>query len=490
MTPTSTLPDSLRSEPLTDIAKCPICVDLDGTLLKTDTLYESLLRLLSKKPLALVNLPFWMAQGRAKLKHEIEKHARLDAASLPMNQDLLDYLRGQQALGRPIFLYSAADSSIVQRVADHFGIFSGCRGSTRAINLKGSQKLSAIRDDLGDQFVYAGDSRADLPIWTSARAAILIGGAVRLTKLLPSGLPIEASFPGSPAGWRDWMAALRCHQWVKNFLIFAPALLSGAVPSLETAAVLALGFAVFCLISSSTYIINDLLDLESDRAHPYKRNRPFAAGTLSIHTGVVISLALMAASTLALFLMPVLFSLAAIAYLGLTLAYSAGLKRRAPFDVVALACLFTLRIFAGMAFTTEPVSPWFLTFSLFFFLGLAFVKRYTELAKAAGNGQAELAHRGYQTTDLPIVASSGAASSLGSLLVFVTYLVNEKFPQDVYADPMWLWFIVPVLLCWTLRMWFIAIRGEMHDDPIVFSLKDRVSWFFVFLSCVFIGLSW
>jgi 4-hydroxybenzoate polyprenyltransferase len=267
-------------------------------------------------------------------------------------------------------------------------------------------------------------------------------------------------------------------------------LLSGAIPTLETACLLVLGFIIFCLISSSTYIVNDLLDLESDRAHISKRRRPFASGVLSIHAGGVASLTLLLAAGLALIWTPLLFSLTAIAYLGLTLAYSVSLKRQAPFDVVALACLFTLRIFAGMAFVSEPVSPWFLTFSLFFFLGLAFVKRYAELAKAAIDGRTELVHRGYQTSDLPIVASSGAASSLGSLLVFVTYLVNEKFPQDVYSDPMWLWFIVPILLCWTLRMWFVTMRGEMHDDPIVFSLKDSTSWFFVLLSCAFIALSW
>ncbi len=465
-------------------------MDMDGTLLRTDTLYEGFLRLLAKNPFAAFKIPFWMAHGKARLKNEIEDRTRIDAALLPENHELVSYLRDQKDLGRRLFLYSAASAPIVERVAKHFGIFSGCRGSTRIVNLKGNSKLSAIRQDLGDDFVYAGDSRADLLIWKCAQAAILIGSAVRFTNRLPDNVPVEASFPDTSPKYRDWLAALRCHQWIKNSLLFAPALLSGTWPDLSTSLLLVLGFVIFCLISSSTYIFNDLLDLESDRAHPSKRHRPFAAGKLPIHQGIIASLMLLSASAIAISWMPLLFTLAAIAYLGLTLAYSVRLKQHAPFDVVALSCLFTIRILAGMAFIAEPISPWFLTFSMFFFLGLAFVKRYTELSQATEKGQSGLVHRGYRAADLPLVASSGAASSLGSLFVFVTYLVNEKFPQQVYSDPMWLWFIIPILLCWTLRMWFITIRGEMHDDPIVFALRDGTSWSFVFISCLFIFLSW
>lgn len=469
----------------------PICVNLDGTLFKTDTLYEGLMRLFAKSPFKLLRVPLWIILGKARLKSEIERETRLDTASLPKNDDLIQYLDGQRRTGRQIFLYSGANHSIVERVAKQFDFFTGCRGSSTIINLRGSQKLAAIRKDLGDNFVYAGDSKADLPIWRHACAAILIGEAARFAKNLPANVPVEASFPSASRQWRDWILAIRAPQWVKNTLLFAPILLSGQLPSVDTALYALLGFIAFCLIASGTYIFNDLLDLENDRDHPTKRNRPFAAGRLPIRQGINVSLVLLlTAAIIIVALMQPLFATAALAYLLLTIGYSAGLKRCGPIDVVVLSCLFTVRILAGMAFVNEPISLWFLTFSMFFFLGLAFIKRHAELSVAEGQGRSCLDHRGYRVADLPIVASAGSASSLGSLLIFVTYLVNEKFPQEVYKDPLWLWLITPILLAWTLRAWFITIRGEMHEDPIVFALKDQLSWTLALVSLFLITLAW
>lgn len=489
ISPPSTTP--FPSATLSADAGPPICVDLDGTLLKTDTLYEGFMRLLAKRPFRLLRLPLWMLLGKARLKSEIERETRLDTASLPKNDDLIRYLDGQRRNGRQIFLYSGANQSIVERVAEQFDFFAGCRGSSTVVNLKGSQKLAAIRNDLGDKFVYAGDSKADLPIWHQACAAILIGKAARFAPDLPAHVPIEASFPESKGQGRDWLLAMRAHQWVKNILLFAPLLLSGHLPSSETIVSVLFGFIAFSLIASATYIFNDLLDLDSDRDHPTKRNRPFAAGRLPILQGLKVSLSLLLVTLVAtLMFMPPLFAAAAFAYLLLTAGYSAGLKRCGPIDVVVLSCLFTVRILAGMAFVSEPISLWFLTFAIFFFLGLALIKRHAELSVAAGRGRSELSHRGYRVADLPIVASTGAASSLGSLLIFVTYLINEKFPQEIYQEPIWLWLITPILLAWTLRAWFITIRGEMHDDPIVFALKDRLSWALAFVSLFLITLAW
>ncbi len=473
------------------VAGLPICVDLDGTLLKTDTLFECLMCLLSRKPFAILWVPFWTFFGKARLKSELERAVKLDTTLLPKNDALIRYLTDQWQTGRKIFLYSAANQSIVDRVAKQFEFFAGCRGSSHCVNLKGVNKLHAIRGDLGGNFIYAGDSKVDLPIWREARGAILTGKAAQFTKRLPNNVPIEASFPNVSRHWRDWFQAIRVHQSIKNALLFAPLLFSGKLPSIEILSLLLLGFIAFSFSASATYIINDLLDLESDRDHPTKRNRPFAAGRLSILQGLIASLVLLVISfVVTTALMPSMFAFAITAYLVLTIAYSARLKRSGPIDVVILSCLFTIRILAGMAFLDEPISLWFLTFSLFFFLGLAFIKRHAELSLAASRGRAGLAHRGYRVADLPIVASSGAACSLSSLLIFVIYLVNEKFPQDVYKDPIWLWCITPILLTWTLRVWFKTIRGEMHDDPIVFALKDRPSWILGLVSLCFIVMAW
>ena len=426
----------------------PVCVDLDGTILRTDLLHEQLLALMRQRPSVL----------------------------LP----LLAYLTRERAEGREIALLSAADDALAQAFAARLGLFAWAKGSDGRLNLAGREKLAAIRARYPGPFAYAGDARADLPVWGESAAAIVAGGACRWLGKVERLAPVEASFPYRPAGLpgraRAWLKALRPHQWAKNLLLFVPVLLAGPLAGPADFLEAALGFAIFGLLASAGYVINDLLDLEADRRHRTKRLRPFAAGELSIREGALgAALAIVAAAGLTA-LMPTAFVPAAAAYGAGTLAYSLWLKRQPLADVLTLAGLFTLRVFAGAMVLAAPHSFWLLTFSMFLFLSLALVKRYAELAELArGRAAGVVPGRGYGVAELPLLLSVGAASGVAANVVFVTYLLEERFPSGLYARPGWLWLVFPFLTYWLLRLWRLAVHGRMSEDPVLFALKDRLS---------------
>ncbi|MEQ8968608.1 MAG: UbiA family prenyltransferase [Azospirillaceae bacterium] len=450
-----------------------LCVDLDGTLVLSDTMMESILLVLRRRPWAIVTLALWLLAGRASFKRRVAARATPDPALLPYNAPLLAYLRAEKARGRTVALYSASDQRVVDAIAAHLGLFDAAHGSDGRTNLSGRNKLAAMRADYPDGFVYAGnDPRADRPVFAGADGAVLAGRPERLSRGLPGAVPVEAVFEVRPMGVRDWIKALRLHQWSKNTLVFAPLVLAGHEITAGDAWAALRGFLAFGAIASATYLVNDLLDIEADRRHPTKRRRPFASGRLSVPVGLVavavpVALALALTATL-----PGLFAEALAGYVVLSLTYSLGLKRVPPVDVVALAGLFTIRILAGMSFGPQPVSFWFLTFAMFFFLGLANVKRYTELDMERRRGADRVADRGYRVADMPMVAAAGQAAGVGAMLVFVIYLINEKFPGEIYGQPTFLWFIVPILLVWQQRVWLLTGRGEMRDDPIAFAIRD------------------
>jgi 4-hydroxybenzoate polyprenyltransferase len=472
-------------------SSAPLCVDLDGTLVKTDTLIDSVLALARQNPRAILSIPGWLAQGKAAFKQHVTHAVTLDVATLPYNEPLLRYLFHQHAAGRPIFLATAADRSLADRIAQHHPIFQDVLASDGSHNLAGDNKLQAFRQRFGEDFCYIGNARPDLPILSSciepmvANPTSSLMAGLRAAKVTPAHI-----FRDQQPPLRAWLKAIRLHQWAKNVLIFLPFLLAhawnlpGAIGS--TIAVL-LAFLSFGLCASATYIVNDLLDIEADRRHHSKRRRPFAAGNLSALSGVgVIVLFLLVSAALALSLpiiaghfgvVPGLTSHSFFAWLILyaitTTAYSLALKRVVLVDVVVLAGLYTVRIFAGGAAGSVDVSKWLGGFSVFFFLSLAFVKRFAELESLVQRDKAPTNGRGYLLDDIEQLRAFGTSAAYASVVVLLVYISN--LDTHLYHYPGRLWLMLPVMLLWISQLWLLASRGELNEDPVVYAITDKRS---------------
>jgi 4-hydroxybenzoate polyprenyltransferase/putative flippase GtrA len=453
----------------------PLVVDLDGALLKTDTLVEMATASFFRRPLRTL----WTLRaglgGRAGLKAALAADHELDVATLPFRIELMDYLHGQRMSGRALHLVSAADQRVVDRVAAELELFHGAHGSRDGVNLKGRRKAAFIQERFPNGFAYAGDSAADLHVWREADAVLLAGthpGVARRARAL--GKPMEAEFHAEPAGLRVWAKALRVHQWTKNLLIFVPLLLSDHA-GLHGALVAAAGFVLMSIAASATYLVNDMADLAGDRRHRSKRNRPLASGALPlIQAAAVAPIMLVLVFAGAVWLAPG-FALALFVYLTFTLAYSLRLKRVALLDVFVLAALYTLRLVMGTVLSDTHFSPWLLTFSGFFFLSMSLAKRHVEVAAATGAPNQNLPGRGYRPGDASLTLGIGLAGSAAAVLVIIQYMMAEAFPSDVYRFPAALW-ATPVLLgLWVSRIWLLAQRGELDDDPVSFAVKDRIS---------------
>jgi 4-hydroxybenzoate polyprenyltransferase len=401
----------------------PVCVDLDGSLIRSDLLLESLLLLLKRNPLYLFPAALWLLRGRAYFRSELARRIELDPAALVYNRELLDWLRTQRRSGRTLWLCTASNERLATRVAAHLRVF----------------------DD-----VITGDQVTADP-----------GDLLR-------------EFPAPGPNIRAFIRALRPHQWAKNALVLIPLLAAHHLTAPGALLDGLLGVAAFCLGASSVYVINDLLDLPADRAHPRKSKRPFAAGDLSIRTGLIMAAALLGAATLLAYLLPERFILVFATYYLLTSAYSLVLKGRVIVDALVLAGLYTLRVIAGAAAVTVALSFWLLLFSIFLFLSLAFVKRFAELDALRRQQRLKAVGRGYIVDDLPILQSLGTAAGYLSVLVLALY-INSPDIQALYHRPKVIWMLCVLLLYWVSRVWMQAQRGQMHDDPVVFALKDRTS---------------
>ncbi len=460
-------PSASSSEP-------PLCVDLDGTLVRTDTLVESLLELVRANPLWVLVLPLWLARGRAHLKQQIAARVRLDPTTLPYHPDLLAYLKSERAAGRKLVLVSAADEGVVRAVAEHLGIFDEFIASDGSRNLKGAQKRIVLATRFGSGgYDYAGNDRADLDVWSDARSAIVVSRDDRLARR--AGSRVQRSFVSRSSRLAAIARALRVQQWVKNVLVFVPLLMAPEArnPALFWDAFVA--FVAFSLCASSVYVANDLLDLEADRRHETKRNRPFAAGDLPLTMGLVLAPLTLGVGVAVASTLPRSFLVVLALYMVATTAYSFRLKHVPLVDVLVLAMLYTGRVIAGAAATRVSPSPWILGFSLFFFLSLAFVKRYSELYAARREKNGALMVRGYYPTDLEAIATDGIASGYLSVLVAALYINSDRVAR-VYSQPAFLWLICPLLLYWISRIWLLARRGQLHDDPVLFAVGDRVSY--------------
>ena len=455
----------------------PLCVDLDGTLVKSDTLVDSLLLLVRTSPLDALKTPLWAARGKANLKREVTARVTLNVEHLPYNRPLMEYLLAQRGEGRKLYLATGADAGLAERIAHHLGIFEGVLASDGATNLTGSHKLAGFRRRFAGEFDYIGNARPDLPLLSAAASPMLANPDLGLRLALRSkGVRAERTFTDRASPLRVFTKAIRVHQWAKNTLIFLPLLLAHRMDAHAIFAAI-LAFACFSLCASATYIVNDLLDIEADRLHPRKRLRAFASGNLSAAAGVAISVVfLLAAFTTAALLLPGRFLGWLSAYLVTTLAYSLWLKRIVILDVLVLSALYTLRMLAGAAATATYISPWLAAFSIFIFLSLAMVKRFSELQNVRAAGATLSNGRGYLLNDIEQVRSFGTSSAFASVVVFSVY-IGQPEVLGLYHHHERMWLMTPLMILWLCRVWLLASRGELDEDPVVFALTDKMSLF-------------
>jgi len=468
----------------------PLILDLDGTLCRTDTLVESLLRLAATHPLRGAACLLSLANGRAAFKARIAAGMRLDPATLIYNADVLALAHEARIEGRPVYLVTAADRRIAEDVAAFHGIFDGVFASDGVHNLKGAAKADFLVERFGVRgFDYVGDATADLPVWRQASRAYVVApgpAGLRADDLGGAELHRVGEAPRRVDTLRLLARALRVHQWAKNVLVFLP-LFAAHMFSAGAVIDAALGFAAYSLCASSVYVLNDLLDLPHDRLHATKRKRPFASGMLRITMAPALLAATFGSGFLIATLLPWRFTLLLGVYYVCTLSYSLALKREAIWDVMMLAVLYVLRVLAGCAAISVGVSPWLLAFSLFLFFSLAVVKRQTELVQHVRAGkQAKLSGRGYHPEDLDMLRSMGASSGYMAVLVMALY-IDSSAVRVLYHHPLYLWMLCPLLLFWVSRVLMLSHRGEMNDDPVVFALRDRVSLVVgLVAACVFV----
>jgi 4-hydroxybenzoate polyprenyltransferase len=437
------------------------------------------------EPWLVWRLPLWLTEGKAQLKHHIAQRVELDVATLPYDADLLAWIRAERATGRRIVLCSASDAKFVHKIAEHLGLFDEVMASDGVTNLSSHGKADALVRRFGARgFDYAGNSHADVPVWRQARQAVPVAASAAVRRAASHGATVEREFVRAPVDVRVWLRALRLQQWVKNLLVFLPLLASHRFMELPLLASTLIAFFAFGLCASSVYVINDLIDIQNDRAHPRKRHRPFAAGTLSPVAGGAVSLCCLAgAFGLGLAAGPAFEAWLGV-YLLVTLLYTFLLKRKILVDALALAALYTLRILAGGAAAGIWPGFWLLAFSLFLFLSLAFVKRYSELEIVLHQGRQGALGRDYLISDLPLIETLGIVSGFSSVLVMALYINGESI-ERLYPHQNVVWLTVPIVLYWISRVWVKAHRGEMHDDPVIFAITDRLSQLSI---AVFIGV--
>ena len=466
-------------------AKVPspvLCVDLDGTLIRGNVLWECILVLLKTSPIALLLLPFWLLSGRASLKRKLAARIHLNPACLPYRQQVLDFLQQEKANGRRIALTTAADRELAEAISSYLGLFDEVHASDGHLNLKGANKAAFLAERFAQTgFDYVGDSAADVEVWRNARAAYVVGTDARaeqaaaVTTLKGTILEPRASLRTSfPRSLRAWINALRGHHWAKNLLLFLPLALSHNL-ALEPIVRTFVGFALYGFCASGLYILNDLLDLHSDRDHPWKKERPFATGAISIPEGLLASFILLASALGLGFFLDVQFGLVLLGYAALTMLYSLYLKKIALLDVFVLSSFYSFRILAGALISATPLSQWFLAFSMFVFLSLAMAKRYSELLHASDLVKAGNSGRGYHIGDRELLLSLGVGSSFSAVVIFSLY-VHSPDVRLLYSTPEFLFLLCPIVLYWLSRTWLLAHRGELEEDPVTLAIRDPVSY--------------
>jgi 4-hydroxybenzoate polyprenyltransferase len=463
----------------------PLVVDLDGTLLKTNSLDEQFLATLRANPFAFCKLTLRVLAGGTELKAFLVGPSASEIETWPVRQDFLDYVKSESEAGRQVVLATAADQSTAEAVARRFPFISEIIGSDGASILTGRTRAERLVQYFPNGFIYAGNSIEDLPVWREAADSIIVNAPAGLVRRVGQIRKPRAVFPRAQLTLTKLKDNFRLHQWIKNTLVFVPLVLGGKANDPSAWLYALLGFFALGFAASATYIINDIWDLPDDRRHWSKKSRPLASGDQSIRSAILFAIA------------GLVLSLCAMAYAGLdtvallgsyivgTLSYTFWLKRLPILDVLTLATLFTLRLGLGVALTDVQLSPWLFVFSMFAFLSLSLAKRHTEVLRLTERGLRNGAGRGYVASDAPLTLGLGLASMLGAVLIMILYLIEDAFPRQFYNNPTYLWVIPPSIFFFFARIWLLSQRGQLHDDPVVFALKDRV----ILILAVMVGIS-
>jgi 4-hydroxybenzoate polyprenyltransferase/phosphoserine phosphatase len=455
----------------------PLAVDLDGTLIRSDSLVEMAVALAFRHPLRFLRVLGVLTKGRAAFKQALAAAAPLDPATLPYDEAALDFVRARQAGGQQVFLVTAADQSLATAVAGHLGGFAGAKGTDPDGNLKGEAKAAWLTRQFPDGFAYVGDSRADVPVFAAARESIIVGASASVARAMSrAGVTSAHSLPRPRASLKDWLGALRLHQWSKNLPMFVPFILAQRfVVPLEDLKMVG-GFVAFGCVASATYVFNDLSDLSADRAHPVKRRRALASGKISSLAAMVCATLLGVAGLVAAGLLSFSFLAVALSYVALTTAYSWRLKRELLIDLLVIAGLFMLRVLMGTALGEVPASVWLCSFTMMLFLSMATAKRHSAIMLGLIEGRPLDRGRAYQVGDAPLTSALGIASASTAIVILLLYLQFEAGHQGLYANAKLLYPVALVLGSWMMRIWARAQRGLLLEDPVIFALRDPVSW--------------
>jgi len=459
-----------------NLSSVPLCVDLDGTLLKTDMLYESFIRLIRLQPWCLFLFPVWLIKGKANLKAKIAERVDLTDIVLPFNDDVVKFVSDERTK-RPTVLLTGTTQSIANVVASQCDIFDEVQGSSTQVNLTGQNKTYWLLEKYGEKnFDYIGNEKADLPVWETARKAHVVSTKNGISETV--GRDFSEKFLIEKPSWKDYLSLIRIHQWSKNALVFVPFLLEYKFNDLNAALVVVLAFLAMCFLASATYIINDMLDLSVDRQNSTKKKRVLASGRISILQGFKVMLILLALTVVLMFFLPWKLDVLLLCYLIFTLTYSFFLKQKAILDIISIAALHTLRVIAGTVAVQTQWSFWLLAFSMFLLFSLATAKRVAELTNLNSSNRKHAIGRDYQVADIPLLIATGVSTGYISVLVVALYINSSKV-QELYTQPVILWFLCPVLMYWIGRIWLKTSRGGLHEDPIIFAIRDRTSWFTV-----------
>lgn len=465
----------------------PLCVDPDGTLIKTDILIEAFFILLRRNILFAFIAPLWLLKGKSYFIQQITNRVDLDIHSLPYNRKFISYLQEQHEEGRCLILITTLNDKYAHQIAEYIGFFD------HVLTSNDHGKLKQLKDSFGIKgFDYAGNLRNDLEIWQHARQVIPINPRSRVKSTIRPPPEKTTSIKQIFHRWyrdiRVYLHALRIHQWLKNLLVFVPLITAHQLNNIPLFLQTTIGFFAFSLCASSVYLLNDLLDLSVDRKHPRKRYRPFAAGTIPIKHGMLLIPALLLASFGIALSLPGKFLAILGTYYILTLAYSLWLKKKMLVDVLALTALYTLRILAGSSTVFIVSSFWLLAFSLFIFLSLAMIKRYSELIGLRGPFEKFIKGRNYHISDLSTLKGLGISSGHMAVLVLALYINSEDI-RVMYTHPTMIWLLCPLVLYWISRIWLLAGRGKLHDDPIIFAIKDRISKLIAIVTIVILWMA-
>lgn len=455
----------------------PLCLDLDGTLIATDSLAESLIVMIKTKPLYFFLLPLWILRGKYYFKSKIEQNSRLSPDKLPYIMQVLDFAKAEKAKGRMIVLATATMQGIADKIADYLGIFDLVIGSKDGINLRSTHKRDKLVELFGEKgFDYAGDSKADFKVWQSANKAIVVHPNNSVLNKAKSIGNVDKVFKEDFSVAKAYIKQIRVYQWIKNILLFLPFIMAHKLFDVNIIQNVLVGFFSFSFLASFVYVLNDLMDLEADRIHPRKKYRPLASGKITLFRAfALLPLLLISSFSLAIAFLPFSFTIIMLCYAFTNIVYSIYAKKVMILDIIILSSFYTLRIIAGAIAAGVVVSPWLIEFSIFFFFSLAAVKRFSELFNLKELNQTSAKRRGYLVTDLDLVRNFGVISGYISVLIIAFYVHSDAVVL-LYKRPEILWAISPCLLYWISRIWLLAHRGLMNEDPIVFTGKDKVSY--------------